>query len=137
MLAVLMVWYGVGPGFSVVLAPVIFLFILLAATGAGTFLAALNVSYRDFRYVVPFLVQIWMFATPTVYMELDAGRLDYLRTLMTFNPMTSLIANFRAACLGGSINWLSLGIAGVCSLVVFFVGCLYFRRVEDHFADII
>src|SRR5438552_3617952 len=80
-----------------------FLVIVLAALGVGTLLAALNVSYRDFRYVVPFLVQVWMFATPTVYMAL--GRGGVLAPLLALNPMTSLIANFRAACLGGAIEW--------------------------------
>jgi lipopolysaccharide transport system permease protein len=137
MLVVLMVWYGVAPGFGLLLAPVIFLFLLLAATGAGTFLAALNVSYRDFRYVIPFLVQVWMFATPTVYMAVDTEKANHLQTLMMLNPVTSLIGNFRAFFLGGPIDWLQLGISGVCALSVFLVGCLYFRRVEDRFADII
>lgn len=137
MLGVLMLWYNVVPGVGLLLVPVIFLFMLLAATGTGTLLAALNVSYRDFRYVIPFLVQVWMFATPTVYMELSDDKVGYLKTLMAVNPMTGLIANFRAACLGGAIDWLSLGIAGICASVVFLAGCLYFRRVEDQFADVI
>src|SRR5262245_44910334 len=61
--------YPVGPGWTILLAPVVFLFIAVGAAGFGTLLAALNVKYRDFRYVIPFLVQFWMFATPTVYMQ--------------------------------------------------------------------
>jgi lipopolysaccharide transport system permease protein len=69
LLIVLMVYYGVAPDAGLLLVPAIFGMILLAALGVGTLLAALNVAYRDFRYVIPFLVQLWMFATPTVYMQ--------------------------------------------------------------------
>jgi lipopolysaccharide transport system permease protein len=137
MLLVLMLWYGVVPGVGMLLAPLIFLVIVLAALGVGTLLAALNVSYRDFRYVVPFLVQVWMFGTPTVYMALDPGRGGVLAPLLALNPMTSLIANFRAACLGGAIEWGPLGIATASVLVIFLIGCFYFRRAEANFADII
>jgi lipopolysaccharide transport system permease protein len=137
MLVVLMLGYGVLPGPGLLLAPVIFAVILLAALGVGTLLAALNVAYRDFRYVIPFLVQVWMFATPTVYMQLDAGKNGVLHSLLAFNPMTGLIANFRAACLGGPLDWAQLGVTTACMLVVFLLGCFYFRRVEDNFADII
>jgi lipopolysaccharide transport system permease protein len=137
MLLILMLWYGVVPGVGMLLAPLIFVVILMGALGVGTLLAALNVAYRDFRYVVPFLVQVWMFATPTVYMELNPDKVGVLHSLLVFNPMTSLIANFRAACLGGSIEWVQLGIASACVLLVFVAGCFYFRRVEDNFSDII
>src|SRR5262245_29078502 len=66
-LLLLMLWYGVGWTLNLLLAPVLVAGLLLAALGVGTFLAALNVAYRDFRYVVPFLVQFWLFATPVVY----------------------------------------------------------------------
>jgi lipopolysaccharide transport system permease protein len=137
MLLALMLWYRVLPGPALLLAPVIFAVIVLAALGVGTLLAALNVAYRDFRYVIPFLVQVWMFATPTVYMQLDPTKTDLLHTLVALNPMTGLIANFRAACLGGPIDWVQLGLTAACVLVVFLAGCFYFRRVEDNFADII
>ena len=69
LLVVLMIYYGVRPGVGMLLIPVVFLPIALTALGIGTLLAALNVSYRDFRYVIPFLIQLWMFATPTIYMQ--------------------------------------------------------------------
>jgi lipopolysaccharide transport system permease protein len=137
MLLVLMLWYGAVPGMGMLLAPLIFVVIVMAALGVGTLLAALNVAYRDFRYVVPFLVQVWMFATPTVYMQLNPDKVGVLHSLLVFNPMTSLIASFRAACLGGTIEWVQLGIASACVLLVFVAGCFYFRRVEDNFSDII
>jgi lipopolysaccharide transport system permease protein len=114
--------------------------ILLAALGVGTLLAALNVAYRDFRYVIPFLTQFWMFATPTVYMHLDGRAPGYVRALLAANPMTALIAGFRAAALGeaaGPVPWGQVGVAAAVSLALFLAGCFYFRRVEDSFADMI
>ncbi len=146
--------------------PVIFGAILLAALGVGTLLAALNVAYRDFRYVIPFLVQIWMFATPSVYMQVadvpntelsvpassaagqafpaavspesaKRSRSGLVQVALSLNPMTGLISAFRVSALGGPIPWGKLAASSVCALVVFVTGCFYFRRVEDGFADII
>jgi lipopolysaccharide transport system permease protein len=172
MMVVLMAWYRVVPTLAILLVPAIVMLITLAALGMGTLLAALNVAYRDFRYVIPFLVQLWMFATPTVYMqpaEYAAPRQqvtadvadhaaaaprtaanattdtagyqravpDYVHTLMNLNPLVGIIAFFRAAVLGGTLPWVSLGWSALGSAVMFIVGCLYFRHVEDSFADII
>lgn len=128
--------YPVGPGWSVLLAPLAFLFIALAAAGFGTLLAALNVKYRDFRYVIPFLVQFWMFATPTVYMQPPADD-GSLYALLNLNPLTGLVATFRAACLGTPIPWLQFGLSAAFVTVVFVLGCLYFRKAESDFADLI
>jgi lipopolysaccharide transport system permease protein len=136
LLLVLMLWYGINPGVSLFLAPLIFSLIVLAALGAGTLLGALNVAYRDFRYVIPFLVQLGMFATPTVYMEPKAGGGGF-QMILAFNPMTPLIASFRAAVLGGQMPWGSLGLAAFLVAGGAFLGCLYFRKVEDGFADVI
>lgn len=137
LLVVLMAAYRVPPSPQILLAVPIMFCILLAAAGMGTLLAALNVAYRDFRYVVPFLVQIWMFATPTIYMDPRAngvGRLDFL---LAANPLSPLISGFRAAILGGEIPWLGLAVAAAMSIALFLAGCLYFRKVEDGFSDII
>src|SRR5262249_2215314 len=82
LLLLLMLWYGVVPGVGLLLALLIFMVIVLAALGVGTMLAALTVAYRDFRYVVPFFVQVWMFATPTVYMEPNPNKVDVLHTVL-------------------------------------------------------
>jgi lipopolysaccharide transport system permease protein len=137
MLLVLMIAYGVMPGPQMFLAPLLFLIILLGAAGIGTLLSALTVAYRDFRYVVTFLMQVWMFATPSVYMKLDPEKNGLLHSLLYFNPMTSLIAGFRSACLGGEMQWVQLGLSTGVVLGIFLIGCFYFRRVEDNFADII
>jgi lipopolysaccharide transport system permease protein len=137
LLVVLMIWNQVVPGWHLLLVPVLLALILLAALGVGTLLAALNVAYRDFRYVIPFLTQFWMFATPTVYMQLDEQAPGYVRLLLYANPMTPLIAGFRAAVLGGPVPWGEVGIAALAAFGLFLAGCFYFRRVEDSFADVI
>jgi lipopolysaccharide transport system permease protein len=165
-LIVMMAYYRIVPGPGILLLPVIFGSIMLAALGVGTLLAALNVAYRDFRYVIPFLVQVWMFGTPSVYMQVPdetaaprtasapsvpepqpaaTGReptrkgsgTGVVRVALAINPMTRLISAFRAAVLGGPIPWGSLAGSSICALAAFFAGCFYFRRVEDSFADII
>jgi lipopolysaccharide transport system permease protein len=139
LLALLMIGYGVAPGWSALWLPVIMVCLLLMTAGMGTLLAALNVAYRDVRYVIPFLVQVWMFATPSVYMELFAQPPSepLVRALLYANPLTGLIAAFRAALLGSTMPWDLLAYGAVMSVVVFIVGCLYFRKVEDSFADVI
>jgi lipopolysaccharide transport system permease protein len=137
LLLVLMGWYGVAPASSLLLVPVIFGCFILVAAGVGTCLAALNVAYRDFRYVVPFLVQLWMFATPTIYMDTHREEEGLAGILLLVNPLSPLVAAFRAAVFGSPIDWNSLAVAACASVVLFFMGCLYFRRVEDSFSDII
>lgn len=135
----LMLYYQALPGISFLLLPVIFAILMLGALGVGIFLAALNVAYRDFRYVMPFMLQVWMFATPSIYMTVDPSKTEsgLVATFLTLNPLTGLIANFRAAALGEPINWLSLGIALVVASLAFIGGCTVFRKIEDSFADII
>jgi lipopolysaccharide transport system permease protein len=137
LLVAMMLWYGVMPGPAILLVPVLCVLFALAAAGVGTLLAALNVAYRDFRYVVPFLVQLWMFATPTIYMDPAANGAGPFDLALMANPLAPLVAAFRAAVLGGPIPWIPLAIAAAASVTMFLAGCLYFRRVEDSFSDII
>lgn len=137
MMLAMMAYFRVSPGWGLLLAPVIALGLAVAALGVGVMLSALTVAYRDFRYVVPFMVQLWMFATPTIYMQADAVISPKWRTVMPFNPAFGLIYNFRQACLGGPFDWRALGISTGVSLALLIGGCLYFRRVERSFADII
>ncbi|HZL36079.1 MAG TPA: ABC transporter permease [Tepidisphaeraceae bacterium] len=122
---------------NILLVPVIFALITLAAVGVGTLLAALNVAYRDFKYVLPFMVQLWLFATPTVYMQPDASASARMQFALAINPLAGLIASFRAAVLGGPVPWNHLALSALSVAILFLVGCLYFRKVEDSFADII
>jgi len=142
LLIMLMFVNGVVPTWGFLMVPVIFLFILLAAVGMGTLLAAFNVAYRDFRYVIPFMIQLWMFATPSIYMDLEKlpdekFNSGLVQTLLALNPMTELIAAFRDAVLGHAIPWDMLAYAAPMCLVIFLVGCFYYRKVEDTFADVI
>jgi lipopolysaccharide transport system permease protein len=137
LLVVLMCYYGVRPGATVVLVPFILAVIMIMALGIGTLLAALNVAYRDFRYVIPFLVQIWMLATPTVYMQPQSTSGGKWHAILALNPMTGLIAAIRQAVVGLPIDWAGVGISTVAACVFFFAGCFYFRRMERNFADII
>src|SRR5205814_2834347 len=111
LLGILMAWYGVLPGAGFLLALPIALLIGVAGFAFGTGLAALNVRYRDFRYVIPFLVQFWMFATPTVYMQPPADADGVMGVLMWANPLTGLVGGFRAACLGLPIPWEQLAVS--------------------------
>jgi lipopolysaccharide transport system permease protein len=137
MLVVMMVFFGTGPGWTVVLAPLILAGLFMAALGVGMLLSALTVAYRDFRFVVPFLVQLWMFATPCIYMQDYQSLGPRWQAALPLNPAFGLIANFRSAMLGGSIDWYSLSVSGVVAVLALVLGCLYFRRVERGFADII
>jgi lipopolysaccharide transport system permease protein len=140
LLVVLMAWHQVVPAAAVLLLPLVFAALLLAALGVGALLAALNVRYRDFRYVIPFLLQLWMFATPAVYMQLPQGEAaptNWVALALRLNPLTGLIDAFRACALGLPVPWLDLGVGVAASVVVFLIGCLYFRKVEDGFADVI
>jgi lipopolysaccharide transport system permease protein len=132
----MMAYYRVAPAASIVLIPAIFLLLALTALGVGTALAALNVLYRDFRYVIPFMVQVWMFATPTIYMKPGAGA-TAIKPLMLLNPVTGLIGAFRAACLGEPIAYAQLAVPALAAGAVALSGCWFFRRLEQRFADVI
>ncbi len=135
LLAVMMAAYGYVPSWQIVFAPLVFAILLLTATGLGTLLAALTVAYRDFRFVTPFLIQVGMYATPTIYMLLPANPSPGLKLWLMVNPLVTPIASFRACLLGGAIPWGALGLSAAVAVVIFVLGCLYFRKVEDEFAD--
>ncbi|MBN1295838.1 ABC transporter permease [bacterium] len=128
--------YGYYPTWRIIWVLPLLLLTMLTSLGAGLWLAALNVTYRDIRYIVPFLTQIWMFATPVAY---PGSMLDEpWRSLYGLNPMAGVIEGFRWALLGsetaaGPIFLVS--VTAVC--VMFFSGMVYFQKVERHFADVI
>lgn len=142
MLAVLTLGYSFGgyavlPSWQIVFAPLLVLLMTIAALGAGTLLAALTVAYRDVRYAVQFGVQLWMFATPCIYLDPATAIGSKARLLLPLNPAYGLIHNFRQAMLGGPMDYYSLSVSAAVSVTLLLVGCLYFRRVERGFADII
>jgi lipopolysaccharide transport system permease protein len=136
MLAAMMLFYRVLPGWGFFMLPPIVLLLVVAALGVGTLLSALTVAYRDFRYVIPFGMQLWMFATPCIYLNAKVvGPRSEL--LLPLNPAYGLILNFRQAALGGPLDWYALTISATVSVTLLLLGSLYFRRVERNFADII
>ena len=128
--------FGLRPTVSLLLIPVLMILVMILAAGMGTLLASLNVRYRDFRYVMPFLIQIWLYASPIVYpvsIVPESVRLWYY-----INPMAGLIEAFRYAVTGqGGLSWLGLGISALISLILFSLGFSVFRQVERSFADFI
>jgi lipopolysaccharide transport system permease protein len=132
----MMVYYGIYPGLALIALPALLIMTLLTALSVGIWLTALNVRYRDVQYVVPFLVQIWLFASPIAYAsKLVPSRWQLVYSL---NPMTTVIDGFRWALLG--VPW-SPGKSPIVSLAVVAVllatGLVYFRRMERTFADIV
>lgn len=137
LLIVMMLFYGYPPGFGVLLTPLLLLGLLVTALGMGTLLAALTVAYRDFRYIVPFLVQTWMLATPAIYARTDTLISERWDPWLALNPAHGFILGFRSAMLGSAVVPGTLLISSVCALTLLFAGCVYFARVERSFADVI
>lgn len=134
-LIAMMVYYGLFPTLaSVIWLPIASLLALVTALGVGLWLAALNALYRDIRYIVPFLTQFWMYATPVVY---PSSLLEEpWRTLYGLNPLVSVVEGFRWALLGQSEPRLSMfALSLVTSLILLVSGTYFFRRMEPQFAD--
>ncbi len=132
----MMIFYKVTPTIFVLLLPIIALPMILTAFGIGLWTSALNVQYRDVRYVIPFLVSLWMFVSPVVYpLSIMPER---FRLLLTLNPMTGVIESFRSALLGTvDFPWFAFGASAVISILVFLGGLVYFKLVERKFADVV
>ena len=131
----LMLWFGLPPALSSLLYLPLTALTATLALGVGMWLAALNVQFRDVQQATPFLLQIWMFATPIVY----PGSLvpERYRFVYELNPMAGVIAAYRASALGTPINWQSLGVSAVVAIVFLATGWWQFRRMDRHFADIV
>ena len=134
-LVAMMIYYGLFPTLaSVVWLPACLLLALMTAMGVGLWLAALNALYRDIRYIVPFLTQFWMYATPVVY---PSSLLEEpWRTLYGLNPMVSVVEGFRWSLLRQSQPRLSMfALSLVMALILLVTGAFFFRRMEPHYAD--
>ncbi len=127
--------YGIGWSINLLAAPLLIAGIVFIALGVGVALAALNVAYRDFRYVIPFIVQFWMFATPVVYPASLVP--ETWRWLLYLNPLAGFIEGFRAAFLGLPFDWPAIGLSLTVACAIFALGIAYFEKVERSFADII
>ncbi|HWA24089.1 MAG TPA: ABC transporter permease [Lacunisphaera sp.] len=136
LLAVLCAWWQFVPDWRIVLTPLFILLTLVAALGTGLWLTALTVKYRDFRFVVPFLLQVGLFLSPVGF---SSTNLPNWRTLYSLNPMVGAIDGFRWCLLRGEppLDLLNLAISSGMALVLLISGLWYFRQVERTFADII
>ena len=132
---VLMAYYHVAPTWNILMFPLVVMLITLLALGMGMWLSALNVKYRDVRFALPFLVQLWMFVSPVIYPTsfLPAK----FRWLLSLNPMTGLIEGYRSSLLGLPFNWTSLAASAGITLILLIYSSYAFRRMERSFADII
>ena len=133
-LVMMMAGYGITPSLRLLWVPVFVFLTMLTALGVSLWLSALNVEYRDVRYVVPFLTQFWLFATPVAYPSSLLS--EPWRTLYGLNPMVGVVEGFRWALLNiGSAPGPMLAVSGLASAVLVAGGAFYFRRLERSFAD--
>jgi len=132
----LMVYYGYPPTTATLMVAPLVLLTIVSALAVGTFLSALSVAYRDFRYAIPFMMRLWFFATPVVW-SLEKVP-EKWRWVMALNPMVGVVDAYRAAIiLEKPFAWTELAISTAVSLGVLQIGLMYFRRIEKSFADII
>jgi lipopolysaccharide transport system permease protein len=132
---VLMIYYGVAPTAHVLFLPVLILMTALFALGVGTWFAALNVKYRDVRFALPFLIQLWLFVSSVILPSSALG--PKWKWILMFNPMSGIIEGYRSALFGLPFDWPALGIAAAITIVVLVYAIFSFARVERSFADII
>lgn len=132
----LMAWFGIAPTAAIVALPALLLLAMVTALSVGIWIAALNVHYRDFRYVVPFLTQLWFYASPVAYPSSLVP--ERWRALYGINPMASVIEGFRWALLGkgtppGPMLWVSVAVV----VLLLLTGLMFFRRMERTFVDVV
>lgn len=133
----MMLYYGITPTVNVLWLPAFLLLALVTSLGVGLWISALNVQYRDFRYVVPFLTQFWLFATPVAYSS-SLLKEPWQRTLYGLNPMVGVVSGFRWALLGtNSAPGPMVAASSVAAVVILIGGAFYFRRMEKTFADVV
>ncbi len=135
-LGVLMIYYQFMPGIGIALLPFLVGLTFLCAVGVGLWLSALNVQYRDIRYAIPFLIQLWMFVSPVIYPVSLVG--EKYQWLLALNPMGGVINAFRASLLDHQpIDWFLLSISSAIIFFMFLSGMYYFRKMEKTFADVV
>jgi lipopolysaccharide transport system permease protein len=135
LLVALLIYYGYGETREVLLLLPISLLTTTMALGMGILFAALNAKYRDVRYVLPFLLQIWMFITPIIYPASVVPK-SY-RWLLALNPLTGIVEGYRAALFGQRIHWQSLAYATLFTLMLLSFSAYIFRRMEKMFAEVL
>lgn len=135
---VLIIWYQIQIQWTCffLFLPLGILICCIASFGLGTLLGALNVKYRDFRYIIPFLIQFLFFLSPIIYSN-DTLKVDWLRYFILFNPITASLELFRSPFLAEGINWASVGGGTIAALVLLIAGVYIFRKTERFFSDLV
>lgn len=142
-LILLMVYYQYVPNINIIFLPLFLLLALVTALGTGLFIAALNVKYRDFRYIIPFIVQFGLYISPIAFSSADIYNSNkispILKLIYSFNPMVGVIDGFRWCILGNvmQLNAQGFVISVLISLFFLALGIWYFRKMEKDFADVI
>ena len=133
----LMLWYGFVPDWRIITLPLFTIIAFAAAMGTGLWIAALNVKYRDFRYIIPFVVQIGLYVSPVGFSSSIIP--ENWRLLYSINPMVGVIDGFRWAILGNNIQlyWPGFLLSLTLVLIILVTGIVYFRKTEKTFADVI
>jgi lipopolysaccharide transport system permease protein len=133
----LMLWYGFAPDWRICTLPLFIVIAFAAAMGTGLWTAALNVKYRDFRYIIPFMVQFGLYVSPVGFSSTIVP--EQWRLLYSLNPMVGVIDGFRWAILGGNsqLYWPGFLLSLFLVIVILITGILYFRKTEKTFADVI
>ncbi len=132
----MVVWYGITPTSHMLWLPALVLLALVTALGVGLWFSALNVLYRDIQYVVPFLVQVWLYATPIVYPSSLVP--ERWRTLYAINPMVGVVEGFRWALLGtGTAPGPMMVVSSAAAVAILIAGLFFFRRMEKSFSDMV
>jgi len=131
-----LLWYHIDINYlNILLMPVAVVIAAIAAMGLGMFFAALNIKYRDVRYIIPFMVQALLFLTPVIY-PVGITSNPLLQKLLQFNPMAGALELFRGIFREYVINWETVGYSSVSCIVFFVIGIIYFRKTESYFADL-
>jgi lipopolysaccharide transport system permease protein len=136
LIGVLMFHYGITPRWEIVLLPLFTIMAVFAAISVGIWLAALNVRYRDVRYIVPFMIQLGLFVSPVAY-QTDSVPSGLFRTIYSLNPMAGVIQGFRWALIGTERPTALIGVSLAAVVILLTSGMYYFRRVEKTFADVV
>jgi lipopolysaccharide transport system permease protein len=135
LLVAIAIYYGVSLSWSLVLLPLFILMISMLALGVGLLSAAFTVKYRDVRHALPFIIQLWMFASPIIYPASVVPA--KWRWLLLVNPIAGIIDGFRASLIGQPINWSHFSISTAITLTLLLISVYVFRRFEDTFADVV
>lgn len=135
LLGLLMIFYQMPLTWNILMLPPIVLLTTLLALGMGLWMAALNVKYRDIRFALPFLIQLWMFVSPIIY---PASMLPpRWQQLLALNPLTGIIEGYRAALFGQPFKWGALAVSTTMTIFLLVYSAYNFRRMEKTFADIV